>query len=124
MAGTSSSVDTYPESVESDWDDSDSGSSEVRSLVSVLRCPKSAEISRKRANPPTGKKRSCSRSLCDPKSITPAQRVKKHPSEALSVSNGKLLCGACSEELSLKATVVKKSDKHKEGKCKLEGKDA
>ena len=45
MAGTSSSVDTYPESVESDWDGSDSGSSEVRSLVSVLRCLKSAEIS-------------------------------------------------------------------------------
>ena len=135
MAASSASTVTTVEpdsvesvSVESDSDDSDNV--EVKSLLSVLRCPKAAEISRKRkvrANPPRGKKRSCSRSLCDPKSITPVQRVKEHPSEALSISNGKLFCVACREELSLKANVVKnhlKSDKHKKGKRKLESKDA
>ena len=45
----------------------------------------------------------------------------------MSVSNGKLFSVACREELSLKANVVEnhlKSDKHKEGKHKLESKDA
>ena len=106
----------------------------MKSLMSVLRCPPLSVISRKRKlranHPPTGKKRSCSRpcrGLSDPKSITPVQRLKEHPGESLSVSNGKLFCGACREELSLKANILKnhlKSEKHKEGKTKLEGKEA
>ena len=60
----------------------------VKSLMSVLRCPPLSVMTRKRKlranHPPTGKKRSCSRpcrGLSDPKSITPAQRVKEHPGE-------------------------------------------
>ena len=43
----------------------------------------------------------------DPKSVMPAQRVKEHPGEALCVSNAKLFCCACREELSLKANILK-----------------
>ena len=68
-----------------------SGDREVKSLMSVLRCPPLSVISRKRKlranHPPTGKKRTCSRPCrgpSDPKSITPVQRVKEHPGESLS----------------------------------------
>ena len=77
-----------------------------------------------RANPPTGKKLSCSQSLWP--EVHNSSSAYKGTSQ-WAVSNGKLFCGACREELSLKATVVKnhlKSDKHKERKRKLEGKDA
>ena len=95
-----------------------------------LRAPKPSDIARKRktrVNPPKGKRRSCSRGLCDPKFVTPSQRVKEHSGEELVVSNGKLFCQACREELSLKANIVKnhiKSGKHKYGKQKLKSKEA
>ena len=83
-----------------------SGDRGVKSLMSVLRCPPLSVISRKRklrANHPlTGKKRSCSRpcrGLSDPKSIIPPHRMKEHSGESLSLSNGKLFCGACCEML-------------------------
>ena len=53
--------------------------------------------------------------------------MREHPNEELSVSNGRLFCNACREELSLKATVLKnhlKSSKHDEGKKKLKTKGA
>ena len=99
------------------------------SILSTLRAPRLSEIARKRrvrTNPPKGKRRSCSRGLCDPKSVRPGQRVKEHPEEELTVSNGKLFCRACREELSLKSTVVNnhiKSIKHTEGKEKLKTKE-
>ncbi len=119
--------------MEPESDDSEDGSEsgdpgKVKSLKSVLRCPQLSALSRKRkvrTNPPTGRKRSCSRGISHPKSVTPAQRVKEHPGEDLSVSNGKLFSVACREELNLKANVVKnhqKSDKHKQAKLKLTGK--
>jgi len=100
-----------------------------KSILSTLQAPRLSEITRKRrvrTNPPKGKPRSCSRGLCDPKSVRPAQRVKEHPEEELTVSNGKLFCRACREELSLKSTVVNnhiKSVKHTEGKEKLKTKE-
>ena len=119
----------------SDSEDEASSSTTSTSTMTVmnsLRAPKLSEISRKRRVrtnplPPKGKRRSCSRGFCDPKSVTPAQRVKEHIGEELSVSNGKLFCNACREELSLRANILKnhiKSTKHQEGKKKLESKVA
>uniref|UniRef100_A0A1X7T065 DUF659 domain-containing protein n=1 Tax=Amphimedon queenslandica TaxID=400682 RepID=A0A1X7T065_AMPQE len=59
-------------------------------------------------------------------SVSPYQRVKEFPNENLTVSGGKLFCNGCREELGLKATVVKlhvKSNKHKLGKEKLQGRN-
>ena len=118
---------------ENSSEESDSDTTEAaraRSLMTVLRCAQPAAISRKRKvrnNPPTGKKRSCRRSLSDPKSVTPSPRVKEHPGETLCVSNAKLFCRACREELCLKANVLKnhlKSKKHEASKHKLDGKEA
>ena len=118
---------------ENSSEESDSDTTEAaraRSLMTVLRCAQPAAISRKRKvrnNPPTGEKRSCRRSLSDPKSVTPSQRVKEHPGETLCVSNAKLFCRACREELCLKANVLKnhlKSKKHEASKHKLDGKEA
>ena len=118
---------------ENSSEESDSDTTEAaraRSLMTVLRCAQPAAISRKRKvrnNPPTGKKRSCRRSLSDSKSVTPSQRVKEHPGETLCVSNAKLFCRACREELCLKANVLKnhlKSKKHEASKHKLDGKEA
>ena len=101
---------------ENSSEESDSDTTEAtraRSLMTVLRCAQPAAISRKRKvrnNPPTGKKRSCRRSLSDPKSVTPSQRVKEHPGETLCVSNAKLFCR---EELCLKANVLKNHLKSK-----------
>ena len=85
-----------------------------------------SDLSRKRSvrsNPPIGKKRSCSRSKSDPKSITPAKRAAEHPNEHFVVGyNSKLFCTACREELSLKASILKRhvqSAKHLDGKERL-----
>ena len=53
-------------------------SSVGKSILDSLRAPKLSELSKRRttrSNPPRGKKRSCSRSACDPKSVKPSQRV-------------------------------------------------
>ena len=41
-----------------------------------------------------------------PKSVPPHDRVKAYPEEQLTVSNNKLFCTACREELSLKKSVL------------------
>ena len=106
---------------------SSDASTKARSLMECLHRPTASELSRKRKidcnQPPKGKKRS--RGLCssDPKSITPQHRVKQHPKECFSVSNNKLFCLACREELSVKCSVVNghiKSAKHSSGKTRLE----
>ena len=59
-----------------------------RSILNSLRSPRLCDLSKKRSiccNPPKGKKRSCTRSKSDPKSVTAAQRVKEHPNEYLVV---------------------------------------
>ena len=97
--------------------------------LSVLRCPKASDIARKRAidrNPPKGKKRSRGVGASDPKYVDPRKRVSEFPSESLTVSNGKLFCLACREELSLKKCVVSahvQSAKHKSGKKRLTEKE-
>ena len=62
-----------------------SSSTSSTALTVIYEWTSCTEIARKRkvrTNPPPskGKGRSCSRGHCDPKSVTPAQRVKEHPS--------------------------------------------
>ena len=101
------------------------------SLLSRLRPPTSSEPSRKRVidrNPPKGKKRTKGPSRqSEPKSITPEQRLKdaRYANEGLTVSNKKLFCRACREELSVKTSVINnhiKSAKHKSSKVRLDKK--
>ena len=102
-------------------------STTAKSLMDSLRTPTASELSRKRKidcnKPPKGKKRSRGTCSSDPKFITPEQRVKQHPKECFSVSNKKLFCLACREELSVKSSMVIghiKSVKHLTGKSRLE----
>ena len=98
------------------------------SLLDRLRSPTSSELARKRKvdrNPPKGKRRSRGLGLSDPKSITPQQRVNAFKGEYLTVSNNKLFCSACREELSVKCSVVRmhlNSTKHKLSKERLSNK--
>ena len=108
---------------------SSAASSGVNNLLSYLHRPTSSELSRKRKvdrnPPPKGKKSSRGASTSDPKSVTPSQRVKQYTGENLTVSNKKLFCLACREELSVKSSVIAyhiKSAKHISGKKKLETK--
>jgi len=102
----------------------------TRSLLSVLKAPTASNLSRKRvqaANPPSGKRRSRGTSTNDPKGIDPGRRIKEYPNEQFSVSNKKLFCKACREELSLKKSSVEnhiKSSKHVKGKQRLSKKEA
>ena len=93
-----------------------------------LRSPTSSKLARKRKvdrNPPKGKRRSRGLGLSDPKSITPQPRVNAFKGEHLTVSNNKLFCSACREELSVKCSVVRmhlNSTKHKLSKERLSNK--
>ena len=113
----------------SDYDGSNSSSSSVRTILSQLRSPTSSELSRKRRvnkNPPKGKRRSYARGKSDPKNVTPQQRVKKLSNEPLTVSNNKLFCLACREELSVKSSVLNmhiQSRKHNMSKERLSSKE-
>ena len=96
----------------------------------MLRPPRPSELPRKqtinRNPPPKGKKRAKgSNPNSDPKSITPEHRVKdaRYAKESLTVSNKKLICRACREEISVKTSVINshiKSAKHNSNKFKLE----
>ena len=109
-----------------------SSSSSVPSLLSVLRAPRLSDLARKRKtqtnNPGKRKKTRSSSSACsDPKGVKPQDRLKKFPDEQLSVSAGKLFCKACREVLSLKSSSLSnhlKSQKHKDGKRRLQKKEA
>ena len=51
----------------------------------------------------------------DPKSVCPSERVKAYPNEPFKVSNKKLICSSCREELPLKKSSIDihiKSSKH------------
>ncbi len=96
------------------------------SILSVLRAPKLSDLARKRkvpSNPPHDGKRYKSPSCAsEPKSVTPAMRVKSFPGEWLLVSGGKFFCSGCREELSVKSNMVKlhlQSTIHKDGKVRL-----
>ena len=106
--------------------DSDTSSS-APSILDKLRAPRLSELTRKRKihcnrPPPAGRRQSRGRGASDPKSITPSQRVKEFSDEHIVVSNGKLFCRACREELSTKRSVLSchvKSKKHFDGKQRL-----
>ena len=98
----------------------------VTSLLSVLKCPPPSHLARQRklnTLPPSGRKRSRGHTTAStPKSVSPHDRVKAYPEEQLTVSNNKLFCTACREELSLKKSVLEQhctSLKHKKGKERL-----
>ena len=110
--------------------ESDASASITESLLSRL---KPSDLSRKRSvdrlppTPPKGKRRARRTQLNEPKSITPTQRVSEFPGEFFCVSNKKLFCGACREELSLKKGVIAnhvRSAKHAMGKSKRMRKEA
>ena len=99
------------------------------SLLSVLQQAKTSDLSRKRAirnNPPKGKKRKVSTGTgssasTSMKSVTPRDRCNRFPKEYLTVSGGKLFCGCCREEVSMKLSSIKHhidSNKHKVNKEK------
>ena len=95
-----------------------------------LRQPAPSDFARKRRvqqnPPPVGKRRARGHGAFDPKSVCPSQRVREFPNEDLTVSNKKLFCNACREEVGLKSSVVHnhvRSNKHKLGKNRLARKD-
>jgi len=98
--------------------------------MSVLKAPIISSLSRKRVqarNPPLGKRRCRETSTYDPKGIDPVKWVKEYPNEPLSVSNKKLFCKACREELSVKKSSVDnriKSSKLVKGKERMKNKEA
>ena len=84
------------------------GSANIRSMLDCLHRPTASELARKRKvdrNPPKGKKRSRGTCASDPKSITPQQRVKQYNNECFIVSNNRLFCLVCRDELSVKIIV-------------------
>ena len=95
------------------------------SLLSVLRPPPPSHLARRRklnTLPPSGRKRSRGCTATAPKSVSPLDRVKEYPEESLSVSNNKLFCSACREELSSKKSSLLnhfESNKHQMGKERL-----
>ena len=102
----------------------------VISMLDRLRAPTLADISRSRktkSNPPPKGKRRCMGTLhSDPKGVSPAQRIKEYSEEPFLISNSRLFCSACREELSLKRSVINnhiQSGKHNNGIEKLKTKE-
>ena len=100
--------------------------SAITSLLSRLKSPQPSTLARKRKfgmnSPPLGKKRGKGSKTYDPKSVSPAERVKTYQSEPFIVSNKELFCSACREELSVKKSTMDlhiKSHKHQIGKERL-----
>ena len=72
------------------------------SLLSILKALKANDLTRKCSvlrNPPRGKKKSRGNSTNDPINIKPMQHIKEYPNEPFVVSNNKLFCNGCREEL-------------------------
>ena len=107
-------------------DTSSTSDSAITSLLGRLRSPQPSDLARKRKivtnRPPIGKKRGKGHTATDPKSVSPAERVKAYPNEPLTVNNKKLFCSGCREQLSLKKSSIElhiKSLKHVKGKERL-----
>ena len=100
------------------------------SLLEKLKAPKHSDLTRKRAvdqNLPPKDKRSHGAQPTDPKSVSATQRVSEFSNENLTVSNSKMFCRACREELALKKNVISNhvhSAKHQAGKSRLVAKEA
>ena len=77
-------------------------------MLSILKAPKVLSLARKQSqarNPPSGKRRCRGTSANEPKHIEPTQQVKEYKNEPFTVTNKKLFCRACREEVSMKTTV-------------------
>ena len=119
--------------VESDSSITGASASEQEKTLTLLDClkpPQQSPLARKRKistnPPPTGFKKSKGVSCYDPKSVRPTDRVREYPEEPLKVSNGKLFCTGCREELSLKKSSIDlhiRSSKHSKNKEKLKLKE-
>ena len=76
------------------------------SLLDRLKAPRSTDLVRKRVtekNPPCDAKwRKPTRSVHNPKSIMPANRVVQYGAEPFVASQGKLFCQACRKRVALK----------------------
>ena len=116
---TSENVHVYGIIGESTDSDGETSSSSTQTIFNCLRSPLSSELGRKRKvdrNSPRGKRRSPGLGANDPKSITPQQRVATFSDEYLT------FCSACTEELSVKISVLRihlQSAKHKLSKDRL-----
>uniref|UniRef100_A0A1X7UYG9 U1-type domain-containing protein n=1 Tax=Amphimedon queenslandica TaxID=400682 RepID=A0A1X7UYG9_AMPQE len=133
MASTSDSCEIISErSDNSELDEeNDSPEDHLQSAVFILdklKSPTPSDLHRKRkmkSYPPHGLKKSSttsSSSASEPKSVSPSQRVKEYPAEPFKVSNKRLFCYGCREELNLKSTTIAnhvRSKKHEDGKKRL-----
>ena len=109
-------------------------SSSSASILDRLKPPQKSDLARKRKieRPKTTgadkKRKSGALNLTDPKTVSPADRVKQFPGECLEVKHGKLFCVACREELSLKKSTVQNhlysGNKHQDAKDRLAKKEA
>ena len=137
MASTSDSCEIITErsdnsELDEENESNDSSEDHLQSAVSILdklKSPTASDLHRKRkmkSNPPHGLKRSTS-SSSEPKSVSPSQRVKEYPAEPFKVSNKRLFCYGCREELNLKSTTIAnhvRSKKHEKGKKRLLNKES
>ena len=110
--------------------DEESTSNSAESLLSWLKSPRMSDLARKRKiamNPPPKGKRTCQgATAAESKNVSVYQRVKAFPAQPLCVSNKKLFCKACREELSLKMSSLRnhiRCAKHKEGVKRLKSKE-
>ena len=96
-------------------------------FLDCLRAPQKSDLMRKRkVHTNSGKIYKCHKTPkinSFPKSITHADRVKQFKDEPFTVSNGKLFCLACHEDVGLKKSIIDRhiqvSKKHPAAKMKL-----
>ena len=112
----SNAESTIPES------SSDASTSTASSLLARLRSPRPSDLARKRqvkSNPPRGARKGKGTVTADPKTVSPSDRVKAYHGENFTISNKKLFCCTCREELAVKKSVIEchiASQKHKRGR--------
>ena len=113
--------------------DTDSNASPP-TILNRLKPPQKSDLLQKRKNerPKTTdadkKRKSGVPNSTDPKTVSPAARVKEFTGEHIDVRNGKMFCVACREELSVKKSTIKNHHyygrKHKDARLKLAKKEA
>ena len=105
IEGVSSSDESHRDEGSSSSVSKDNRDKVVSVLRSRLKAPRASDLARKRkvaVNPPKGKRGCRGATAAEPKNITALQRVKEFPDQPLQmcVSNRKLFCNACREEMS------------------------
>ena len=95
-----------------------------------MKAPRKSELARKRKvainAPPKGKRSASGRNSNAIVNIKPDKCVREYSSEHFAVSNGKLFCEACREQLPLKKSSLNnhiQSTKHKDRKIRLQEKE-